>query len=105
MRKRRLQRLIATLLMITLVFGNSSLTALAGSGADADTRGDAIKSGTGGSGGSRTNTTVLHRYGGGFKISILALELDTYAPKDIDKKRQKNKTPTWSVNTISITTC
>jgi hypothetical protein len=34
MKKRRLQRLIATLLMITLVFGNSSLTALASSGAD-----------------------------------------------------------------------
>ena len=34
MKKRRLQRLIATLLMITLVFGNNSLTALASSGAD-----------------------------------------------------------------------
>ena len=75
---KRLQRLIATLLMITLVFGNSSLTALASSGADADTRGDAIKSGTG----TSNNITDLHRYGGGFKISILALELDTYAPKD-----------------------
>ena len=88
MRKRRLQRLIATLLMITLVFGNSSLTALASSGADISSGSNAIthRPGSGNTGGGRLPGTV-HMSGGGWKLSVLRMEKGSYNPAKIGSRK------------------
>ena len=70
------------ILMVTLIVGNSGVTALASSGADADTGSHGIKTGTGGSGGSSSYKTTIHRAGGGYKISIVAAPKGKYAPTE-----------------------
>lgn len=58
--KKRMQRLIALILTVTLVFGNSSLTALASTGgAHIDSGSDGVDRLVGGSGGSSKYTGLI----------------------------------------------
>lgn len=82
MKKRGIQRLIAMLLTIIMLVGNSSLTALAGPDISSGSNGITHRPGNGNTNGKSLPGSV-HINGGGWKISVLRMDKGTYDPSDI----------------------
>ena len=83
MRANKFKRILAFILAVILILGNSGVTSLAATGGmHGDNRGDGIRSSGGGSGGKSNYTVTVLASGGGWKISFLRMEKGVYRPDE-----------------------
>lgn len=83
MRASKFKRILAFILAVILILGNSGVTSLAATGGmHGDNRGDGIRSSGGGSGGKSNYIVEVLGAGGGWKISFLRMEKGVYRPDE-----------------------